>query len=345
MNILFAYNLAETDNQFVQIHIHILQDLGYNVTASLDEFWQPTKTYDFLVINWPEHFFGWQVNISDKQVAKLNIALISWKRSATQILTFFHDEYSHFGRGANLNLLFDLCYNKSDILIHLGEYSKKKYTDLYRNAKHKLIYHPLYSDFKTGMDRNAARRQLNISEKEYLVFVPGGIRNNEEINYCLGIYRNLIAKNKRLIFQKTNFLHRPESLKSFIDLKVWFYYLIYKNKFKIFENISFLHGYMEKGKLSNYFAAADLVLIPRIDILNSGNILLAAQFGKPTIGTGAGNMKELLIFLKQQFIPYGSSSDFIISKTAINENQLKSAVQQYSNEKIIKQQWQQILKQ
>ncbi|WP_304343528.1 hypothetical protein [Chryseobacterium koreense] len=344
MNILFAYDLSETDNQFVQIHIRLLQELGCEVTVSMDQFWNPTRTYDYMVINWPECFFDWKPNISDEQVQQLNASLKRWKRGSTRIITFLHDEYSHFGRGANLNLLFDLCYRHSDVLIHLGNYSKNKYTNLYPDSQHHLIYHPLYTDFQTDLGKHAARIQLGVTENVYLVFVPGGIRKPDEVDYCLEIYRRLPVKNKQLIFQKTNFLAKPQSLKSFIDLKVWGYYLFHMNKFKLLENIGFLRGFMEKDVLSAYFAASDLIIIPRTDILNSGNILLAAQFGKPMIGSGAGNMGEMLMILGQQCADPQFIDKHITTVPENNPDQIKHAVERYANNDVIKKQWLQILK-
>ncbi|ACU06830.1 hypothetical protein FIC_00363 [Flavobacteriaceae bacterium 3519-10] len=344
MKILFAYNITDQDNDFVSIHIEILHQLGYDVTASLDEFWQPTKSYGLVVINWPEVFFGWKMNITDDEVAKLNSALLRWNAIETQLLTFFHDEYSHFGRSANLNLLFDLCYRRSDFLIHLGGYSKNKYTALYTDAQHYIIYHPLYTDFQTDRDKNISRQKLGVSQDTYLVFVPGGIRKTEEIDYCLEVYRRLPVKNRQLIFQKTNFLARPRALKNFTDLKVWVYYLLHTKRFKLRENISFLQGFMDKDLLAAYFAASDVVIIPRTDILNSGNILLAAQFGKPMIGSGSGNMGELLRLLGQQCLPPNFMHDQNITIPENNPVEIKQAVVRYANNEVIKKQWQQILK-
>lgn len=343
--ILFAYNLSESDNQFVQIHIRMLEELGYEVTASLDEFWHPTKSYNILVINWPDYFFGWNINISDEEVTELNKSLNRWKQSKTKIFTFLHDEYSHFGRGANLNLLFDLCYSKSDILIHLGDYSKKKYSDLYPDAQHHIIHHPLYTDFQTDLERNVARKQLGISEKVHLVFVPGGIRKTEEIDYCIRVFRKLPAKNKRMIFQKTNFLAKPQSLKNFIDLKVWVYFLLHTCKFNFLENIFFLQGFMKKEKLSAYFAASDLIIIPRTDILNSGNIILAAQFGKRIIGTGRGNMNELLTFLEQPVCSSEAMAALInpIQYSALVGKSLQLKIEEFSGHGMVKNQWKQLL--
>lgn len=343
MNILFAYNLSEAANQFVQMHIDILQQLGHTVTASADEFWQPTTSYDRVVINWPESFFGWRPNITDEEVARLNRTLSHWKEKGTPLLTFFHDEYSHFGRSANLNLLFDLCYRRSDFLIHLGQYSKNKYNPLYPEAQHYIIHHPLYSGFRTDLGKDAAREKLRISGETYLVFVPGAIRKSKEMEYCLEIYRRLPVKNKQLIFQKTNFLARPPALHTFIDLKVWIYYLLQTNRFKIRENITFLQGFMEKPRLSAYFAASDLIIIPRTDILNSGNIMLAAQFGKPMIGSGSGNMGEVLQHLDQQTVSPHLPKNLQITVPQNNPEEIKRSLADYAALDVIKKQWQQII--
>lgn len=343
MNILFASALSKDDNQFVQLHIRILQELGYTVNASLAEFWDPTQSYDIIVINWPESFFGWKVDTSDEEVIQLNNALLRWQQTGVKLLTFFHDEYSHFGRCANLNLLFDLCYLRSNILIHLGNYSKNKYRNLYADAEHYIIHHPLFADFQTDMDPVFARKSIGVSPKDYLVFVPGGIRKREEMDYCLELYRKLPAKNKRLIFQKTSFLSKPQSIKSFTDFKVWVYYLIHTYKFCYLEKVTFLNGFMPNAKLSAYFAGSDLLIIPRTDILNSGNILLGAQFGRPMVGTGTGNTEELLQYLGQYCLKPGMILQLNSMKSEHNSAEIKIAVASYSGDDIIKEQWQKIL--
>ncbi|MGB7500402.1 MAG: hypothetical protein WA897_11025, partial [Moheibacter sp.] len=60
MKILFAYDTTDHDNEFVRIHIGLLKELGHEVTASLHEFWHPTTEYDFVIINWPDYFYGFR---------------------------------------------------------------------------------------------------------------------------------------------------------------------------------------------------------------------------------------------------------------------------------------------
>lgn len=345
MNVLFPYSLSEADNQFVQIHIRILQDLGCDVTASMDEFWQPTKSYDLLVINWPDYFFAWRDNIKDDEVVLLNNTLLNWKSVGTNIITFFHDEYSHFGRSANLNLLFDICYGKSNILIHLGEYSKNKYSSIYHNAIHCIIHHPKYEKFDMNADPWVQRKQLGIKKNECFVLVPGAIRKREEIDYALKVFRSVTTPEKRMLFMRTSFLKKPTSIRSVNELKSAIYWLIFKNKYRFRDQIVFQDGFKDFDQFSQLMAAANIVVIPRTDILNSGNIILAAQFGKHIVGTGKGNMGELLKFLEQTVY----SSDSIgmpindICNSGLVDRSLQVKIEKYSGYDVVSNQWKELL--
>ena len=50
---------------------------------------------------------------------------------------------------------------------------------------------------------------------------------------------------------------------------------------------------MEQDELSLLISASDIVLIPRIKILNSGNVFLAMTFKKIMIGPKQGNLREI----------------------------------------------------
>lgn len=346
MNILFTYNQKSISNEFVIAHVKLLQQIGHEVTMSLEEFWKPTKFYDFVVINWPDYFYNWRTDISDDEIFDFIKAIENLKHLNSKIVTFFHDEYSHFGRKANLNLMFDLCYSKSDILLHLGSYSYGKYKKIYKNIRHELIHHPLYKEFNTELVYESSRKKLKVKKDQFLIIVPGTIRNNNELFYTINIFRNLKKAKKRLVFLRTSFLSRPSKLSNFNHLKEWFYYFIFKHWYNIYENIFCFNGYMEKSDLSSYFSASDLVIIPRTDILNSGNITLAAQFGKPIIGTGVGNMGELLKLIQEKNnykeidlinLNFNHNERIFIEKTT------KELIYQYAGDATIKKQWQKIL--
>lgn len=348
MNILFAYTSVPNENEFVRLHIAILQKLGYTVFSSKEEFWNPSRHYDFVVINWPDYFYRWRTDITDEEVAAYNGAISKFKESHTKILTFFHDEYSHFGRLCNLNLLFDITYRNSDYLIHLGSYSKNKYESIYGQAKHAIIPHPCFKSFQFDLNREETREKLSIKKDEFFVVVPGSTRSQSEIDYSVNVYKKLINKNKKLTFLRTYHLSKPKKLASFVDFKSWIYYFVFNVWTKIFNTISTLNGFLSSEELSAYFTAADMVIIPRTEILNSGNITLAAQFGVPTIGTGVGNMGELLQQLQQKVVPQSvvdKIDDLSITNVTIQSQKiLKQKIQEIAGDDVIAELWKTLLK-
>ena len=274
--------------------------------------------------------------------------LNQFRKRNIPILTFFHDEYSHFGRSANLNLLFDICYGNSDILIHLGEKSYEKYSQIYTDAQHLIIHHPLYTGFDTKINSQSARQKLGVSDNDFLVIVPGAIRSSAEMKYAKELFSQINYSRKKLVFLRTWYLKKPKHLRNLNEFKSWVYYFIHHSIDTFFKRIKYLHGYMNPEQLSRYFAAADLVIIPRTEILNSGNIILAAQFGKPMIGTGAGNMGELLEFLNQKICLPGEKVAANKIKTLIESSKDKSVelierIQLYSGDELVKKQWQKAL--
>lgn len=345
MNILFAYTSVPNENEFVRLHIAILQKLGYTVFSSKEEFWNPSRHYDFVVINWPDYFYRWRTAITDEEVAAYNGAISKFKESHTKILTFFHDEYSHFGRAANLNLLFDISYGKADYLIHLGNYSKNKYEKIYDNAVHVVIPHPIFKSFQLDLDRSESRKKLGIKNNETLVIVPGVTRKQSEVDFCIRVFKKLNRSNKKLIFIRTSFLSKPAALKSFVDFKSWIYYLLFKNKYNIVDHVFVQKDFLSSEKMSSYFSAADVVIIPRTDILNSGNITLAAQFGVPIIGTGVGNMGELLESLDQNIIPQSvdAKSESLIAIVSSPED-VKSRIESVASDETLAQLWKNLLR-
>lgn len=303
-NILFVYNISIDDNEFVELHVSLLSKLGYNVVTSVAEFWNPSINYDFIVINWPEALFDWSFRGSDRELLDLVNRFNQFSASKSKIIFFLHDEYSNSLRSTNFNLVFDICYRKSDVFIHLGGYSYNKYSFLFSNAKHYIMPHPLYVNFNFDLDYQDCRFKLGIQKSEFFIIVPGSIRNLNEIDYCVGILKKLSIKKKKMVFLRSRFYLKPEKLVSYNHFKSWVYYLLKKNYYLFTDNITFLGGFMPPSQMSEYFAAADLIIIPRLQTLNSGNITLAAQFGKNMVGSGSGNMKEFLEELNQNVITH-----------------------------------------
>lgn len=304
MKILFAYTRKKISSEFILRFAELTSFLGNTeIVLSKEEFWDSTVKYDYIVINWPEYLFGWNVNLTDDNLEQLINRISYYKAKNTKIVSVLHDEYSHFGREVNLNKIFDICYGNSDILIHLGEYSKKKYQGIYKNAEHFIIYHPLFTSFNFSLEKDIVRKKINIQKNEFFIIAPGSIRGKNEFDLVIKMFKKINIKGKKLFFPRLDFLTKPQSFRTLMDIKSLIYYYIFFTYYRFFLNVYWKQGFLSSEKYSEYFTASDLVIIPRKDILNSGNVILGSQFNKLIVGFEISNIKEVLKSLNQIVIP------------------------------------------
>ena len=259
--------------------------------------WNPK--YAIVNIHWPEAIFEWK-EPTDKQLLELKDSLDKWKIHSRIIYTK-HDENRHKGMTPNFIRLFELIEQNSDLFIHLGTYGQKLYRTKYPNAQHKVVVHPLYESSLKKFSKKQAREKLDISQEALVIIVPGSIRNFEERRLVLSSFNALNIKNKVLI--ATNM--RSEIKHDFpgrVRLKALFNVRDYVvNKFKSHHRppkYLFTYGALDDKALSLRMAAADIVLIPRIKILNSGILFLGLTFNKIIVGPKTGNITEHLKFFK-----------------------------------------------
>lgn len=256
-------------------------------------------TFNIVNIHWPEAIFDWY-EPTVAQLDKLENHISHWKKSAYIIYTK-HDEVRHKAMTPAFQRLFNMIEESSDIFIHLGDFSKNLYKNKYPAAKHYVAEHPLYKSSFTVFSKEEARKMLGISESAFVITAPGKIRNKKERWLLLRAFKKLQIPEKVLIStnmrvdQEINFPGRVR-LKKFLDIKK-----ILENKFvEKYHPPKYLFTYnpLSKRDFALRVAAADLLFIPRINILNSGNIFLGLTFRKIMVGPASGNIKEQLLNLK-----------------------------------------------
>lgn len=283
-----------------------------------DDFRNFKPSYQIVNIQWPESLFGWEEPTSN-QLKKLEEEIINWKKFSKLVYTY-HDERNHFGMTPNYIKLFELIESNADAFIHLGQLSKSKLQVKYPNAEHCIIVHPLYLNSFTKGNKLEARQKLNIDPNSLVIIAPGRIRSLEERKMLLEAFNTVAKKNKVLISNnmlpfvvKKNFKGRVR-LKKYLDInKVLTQRL--RNKY-LPPKYRFNYGFTKQEEFSVMLSAADIIFIPRINSLNSGNVFLGLSYKKVIVGPEIGNIQEVLEeFNFPVFNPYSNKS----IKTAINE--------------------------
>lgn len=261
-------------------------------------------------IHWPEELFNWY-EPSVEELEKLERIIEEWKTAAKIVYTK-HDVLRTKGNTPLFNRLYKIIEKNTDVFIHLGEFSRDFYQDKYPYAKHEIIYHPLYKNSFKKYEKEEARKKLGIDKKAIVVIAPGNIRHSVERQIVLKAFRKLNIKNKILICTNMrnelgfNFPGRVRLQKVFDVQK------FVKERFITNHqppDYIFNYSPMSAKEISLRMSAADVVLVPRIELLNSGIVFLGASYDKVVVGPRTGNITEQL---EEQnlpvFNPYSISS-------------------------------------
>lgn len=263
-----------------------------------DHFRNHEPSFDYVNIHWPEAIFDWE-EPTEKDLKELENRILDWKKYSVLIYTK-HDYLRNKGTTPNFTRLFDLVSKHADVFIHLGNFSRRKYEKEYPGAAHKLIYHPLFKNTITPTSKSKARELLGIDQDAKVIIAPGSIRSFGERRMILRSFRSLKMAKKVLIATNMRTELRYDfpgrvRLKKFFDVQNFF-----KQRFqRKFQPPVYLFNYnpLSKEELSLRVSAADIVLVPRRDLLNSGIVFLGLTFGKIVAGPAIGNIAEQLMEL------------------------------------------------
>lgn len=279
-----------------EIHPYIEEIIQYSKHEfhfkSINDY---TADFEIINIHWPEAIFDWK-EPSENELDSLEKLINFIKRTAVIIYTK-HDIERTKGTTPRFNKLYEIIEKNTDVFIHLGKFSKNLYEQKFPNAGHEIIHHPVYEKSFSPIDKSAARNKLGIDNEASVVVAPGNIRSNIERDLVLKSFNALKLENKVLISTnmrndtKLDFPGRVR-LKRFYDVKK-----VLKEKFKnkyLAPKYLFNYSPMAAEELSLRISAADVVLVPRVNILNSGLVFLGLSFGKVVVGPATGNISEQL---------------------------------------------------
>ena len=251
--------------------------------------------YDIVNIHWPEALFGW-LEPSEADLINLEDSILEWKKHSILIYTK-HDFTRIKGLTPNFEKLFNLIEEHTDVFLHLGEYSRQFYSKRFPGVRHEILYHPLYRSYFKLRSKNEARRELGIDQDALVIIAPGQIRFHTERDLVLNAFKDLKIKEKVLIATNMRSEIRYDfpgrvRLKKFVNIRD---VLVkrFKNKYGPPKYL-FNYERLNYEKFGLRMAAADIVLIPRIEMLNSGNVFLGLTYNKVLVGPNIGNIGSQL---------------------------------------------------
>ncbi|CAG9890643.1 hypothetical protein BOVA604_863 [Bacteroides ovatus] len=294
--IVFREN-GDTDNLFVPILCDAIRMAGIDVRCSTKEFWNSDKHYDIIHFQWPEEVVGWTCNDPDI-IRRLEERISFFRSGGTRFVYTRHNVRPHYANGI-ISRAYDIIESQSDIVVHMGRFSRDEFLTKYPDSQNVVIPHHIYQyTYKEDISVERARQYLNLSQDAFIVTAFGKFRNREEIRMVLGAFRAWDEEHKMLLAPRLYPFSRRNSYgRNFI--KQWIskagYYLLMPLLNRMYKLQAGANDELiDNCDLPYYMAASDVIFIQRKDILNSGNVPLAFLYHKVVVGPKVGNIGELL---------------------------------------------------
>lgn len=293
MKALFVIPSTE-QNPFAK---EIAERLGNSCQVTLDliPFLEKKGDFDIIHIHWPEALTNWRLP-SDLILNDLQSNILPYWMEKSKIVVTRHNFLPHYNSGLPFQSLYNLIYSASNAVIHMGQFSRDDYKETYKdqpwlnNQVHAVIPHGMYESFPDQVTKEEARKHFRIGMNKSVILVFGSFRNREEISLALGAFKNLPIEEKILLVSRWRGFTKPSIRTPINRLKWEVEDLLRKFNPKIILNKKFVPS----EDVQFFFNASDIVFIPRLRGLNSGNIPLSFAFRKVVVGPTIGNLTELL---------------------------------------------------
>lgn len=258
------------------------------VRHDLEVFWAGDPDVDVLHLQWPRALFSnWQ-DPTEKDLERLRSQLKHWGRTA-RIVTTIHNIRAHDrSKGSLYDELYRLVYKESDGFIHMGSVSRDLLQDAYSLSEKEetIIPHGWYDTLPDEVSQTQARGELGIPEEAALAVVFGALRSPDEVTLIREGVRRWANPRKRVLIagRLTWPNHRVHDrvARGYHRLRT------------LLLPVTFRFGRFADNKIQYFLRAADIFLIPRLRILNSGDVPLGFTFSRVVVGPNEGVVGELL---------------------------------------------------
>lgn len=290
MKVYFAGIL---ENDYILSLMEGLRQKGVEVINGHELFLQKKIPEGVIIhIHWPEAFFNnWLVD--DPEILSLYKSAIQYYNLRNNLIFTAHNLTPHDGHKTLNHQLYDQTIRSSHLIIHLGPKSIQQLTKAYSISHSKeqcVVPHHVFPVPKNIPDKKEARSILNMPQNKYILASIGDLRYKEDVEELWQHYEEIKASKGCFLF-----VHKYRNLvnRYFISNLVK-YPSLTRNELqhRFFNpNVVFNTSNIPLKKLCTYISAADIILLPRTQNLNSGVPFLVCNFHKPILTHSDNNIQ------------------------------------------------------
>lgn len=288
---------GELDNLFVPTLCDAIRQRKIDVRCSTEEFWNPSTNYAIIHFQWPEEVVGW--NCHDPLVVRrLEEQIAHFRSTGARFIYTRHNTCPQNGN-QTMNRVYELIESNSDVVVHMGAFSRKGFAEIYPAAQNVIIPHHLYEyTYKEDISTERARQKLLLPQGAFIVATFGKYQNYQEARLTVDGFRRVPISPKFLLaprlypFSRQN-PYPGKPLKRYLSRMGYHLLIPLLNRwFNLRAGAS--DEVVDTCDLPYYIAAADVILIGQKSDLSTRDALLAFLFRKVVVGPDAGNIGELL---------------------------------------------------
>ena len=266
----------------------------------LDVFWtDKIFEYDIVHIHWPHML------VSEHSAVELKKRIATLKERNVKIVSTCHNLEPHYSSNVDYKQSYDIVYANSSVVLHMGMFSLNLLKEKYPLVKHVILPHQtqdlIYKEYPSKED---ALNKLGLSSGQRYIICFGLFRNDEERKLIVDLSKKI--SRKKITILAPSFYRIPKGRNPLRKLPTLLKYLLTSLRYP---RIKKCLEYVSDDLLPYFYAAADLALVQRVKILNSGNVPLACLMKKVVVGPDFGNVGLLLDELENpKFDPNDESS-------------------------------------
>lgn len=301
MRVLVA-NIPLPTNRFL-VDLNAALSAHCDLEHSSDAFWNMQGDYDLVHLHFPEYLTyelqaAYISGLTEDLIEAVGERLAYWSSRAGIVVTR-HNLLPHDARKDPMwERMYETVYGYADGVVHFAHASVDEFESRYtgtafnrgRRPRHAIIPHQNYSSLPNGIGAQEARRKLGIAHDANVMLVFGAIHSDAEKDLIMNTFRNLGIARKVLLVSRWK-----EKLAdvSWIRFKYWLRDLV-RLYYRTHPRFHFNYDFVEEADTQLYLNAADVLFIPRLQVLNSGNVTLGMTFGRVVVGPDSWDVGELL---------------------------------------------------
>ncbi|MDA8964587.1 glycosyltransferase [bacterium] len=326
-----SFPYAPGFNPYQKLFTGGIEEAGLKVLRIPPKKWFPLQKAvasdcDLLHLDWPQDWYTGRGRVSKALKGGMYRHGLSCLRKKPTVWTA-HNLISHDSldptRDKKMNqALIDVCRG----VMVMSDAAELQLRELYRipgSTNVRKVPHGHYIDcYLNVVSRDDARKRFSLAREKFIYLMPGAVKPYKGHADAIRSFVRCSAKDDVLIVAgrgEDGYIEQLRAIESEAGCVCS-------------GDIQFIDGQISDNDFQYLFNLADVTVLPFVNVLNSGSLLLAMSFGSPVIAPRIGSIPE--IALPEFFFGYDSNESVDDSLERAMRNAKCKLSQEFTKHKI-----------